>query len=47
MVFFVDLAHVALTEMIVALTRHMEAVVHSNPRFKVTPDDLLHFEWVA
>ena len=47
MTFTTNLANVGLIELIVGLARHMEAVVCGTPRFKVAPDELLHFEWVA
>lgn len=45
--FPIGLADVGLIERIVTLAPHMENVVCSDPRFKVTPDKLLHLEWIA
>lgn len=47
MEFRVDLANIRPIETIVSLARHMEAVVCSAPRFKVTSADLLHLEWIG
>lgn len=47
MEFHIDLASVGPIETIVTLARHIEAVVCGVFRFKVSPDKLLHLEWVT
>ena len=46
-VFSVNLAEVKTIEGLVECSQRVKTLVCRDPRFRVTDDDLLHFEWIA